>query len=186
MTAHRTLRGTIDRWRASERGTALIEFAIVLPVTLALYLGGFQFSDAIACNRKVTVTARAIADLTSQYSAVSVSQLDTILGASAQVMAPYSTASVQVRVSQISVDQYYHTTVAWSRAINGAARTPGSSFALPASMTIAGVSLIYAEVSYTYTPTMGFGMVRPVTLSEKIYMVPRVTSTIACNDCATS
>ncbi len=186
MTRLPTALRRLGRLLDADQGTALIEFAIVLPLMLALYLGGFQLSDAIACNRKVTVTARAIADLTSQYSGVTTAQLDTILGASTKVMAPYSTSTVLVRVSEISVDNNLHATVTWSRAINGGGRTPGSAFTLPPNMTFAGVSLVYAEVSYPYSPMVRFGMMQPVTLSQSVYMVPRVTSSITCSDCATS
>lgn len=33
---------------------------------LILYLGGVQLQDAMACKRKVTITARAAVDLISQ------------------------------------------------------------------------------------------------------------------------
>lgn len=186
MIPRRALSALVDRWLRSEQGTSLVEFAIVLPVMLALYLGGFQLSDAIACNRKVTVTARSIADLTSQYSGVTMSQIDTILAASRQVMSPYDPSSTLVRVSEITVDNNYRSTVTWSRAINGGGRTPGSTFPLPAAMTSPGISMIYAEVSYPYTPMVRVGMLQPVTLSEHIYMMPRVANSVVCNDCPTS
>lgn len=41
------------------RGVAMVEFALILPVMLVLYLGGAQLQDGIACNRKVTIATRA-------------------------------------------------------------------------------------------------------------------------------
>lgn len=43
-----------SRSRADERGAALVEFAILLPVLMALILG--MFSGGLAYNRKITMT----------------------------------------------------------------------------------------------------------------------------------
>ena len=80
-------------------GTSAVEFAIALPVLILLFTGGFQLSDAVAAYRKVTTTARAMADLTSQYSTVNDTTLDRILNASQQVMAPYASSNATLVVS---------------------------------------------------------------------------------------
>ena len=51
-------------------GAALIEFAMVLPVLILCYLGGFQLMEAVSVYRKVTTSTRSIADLTSRSSSV--------------------------------------------------------------------------------------------------------------------
>ncbi|MEA1078891.1 hypothetical protein U8M15_28770, partial [Klebsiella pneumoniae] len=75
----------------------------VMPVLMTLYLVGNVLSDAIACNRKVTTTARTIADLTSRFVSVRSSDVSTILAASTQVMAPYNAASASLAVSEVQV-----------------------------------------------------------------------------------
>ena len=176
-----------DRRRRLSRdasGTALIEFALVLPFMLTLYLGGFQLMDAIACNRKVTVTTRAVADLISQSSVVSSAEIDQILNASAQIMYPFRTSSAVIRVSEITTDASGNSKVVWSRAINASGYTAGTNFSVPSTIRSTNNALIYAEVRYSYTaPVVSFGLLGPRTLSQTIYMVPRTTPTVDCTNC---
>ena len=53
------------------RGTSAVEFAMLLPLLLTLYLGTFEISQGIGINRKVTLTTRTVADLASQVSSIS-------------------------------------------------------------------------------------------------------------------
>ncbi len=47
-------------------GVSAIEFALILPIMLALLFGVTEFGRAIDHYRRVTLLARAVADLTSQ------------------------------------------------------------------------------------------------------------------------
>ncbi|HET9512265.1 MAG TPA: pilus assembly protein, partial [Sphingomonas sp.] len=77
----------LTRLGRDRRGTALMEFAFALPVLIILFLGSYQMSDAIACKRRVTIMTRAIGDMTSQYREISGTDLDTLMGASTQILA---------------------------------------------------------------------------------------------------
>lgn len=138
--------------RADSRGTALTEFAILLPVLLLMYLGGFQLIDAFSCSRRVSISARALADLTSQYSSVTDNQMTDILKASALILTPYDNAGAQLRVSQIKVDASAKATVSWSRSSTNTTSFPVGTeiYGLPPSLTTSGTTLIYSEVNYTY------------------------------------
>jgi Flp pilus assembly protein TadG len=169
----------LQRLADDRRGVALVEFAMVAPVLLLMYLAGYQLCDALSCNRKVTITARAVADLTTQNASVNDSQLTTILSASSKIMAPYATSNALVRVSELSTDSNGKTTVVWSKA-NGTnpRRTPGSSYTLPTTIRTNGSFLIVSEVVYSYKPTVDFGIVGALGLSDKIYMSPRVSASV--------
>jgi Flp pilus assembly protein TadG len=47
------------------RGVSAVEFALLLPLMIALYLGAVELSQGIAADRKVTLTTRTIADPTT-------------------------------------------------------------------------------------------------------------------------
>ncbi|MBA3898530.1 MAG: pilus assembly protein, partial [Sphingomonadaceae bacterium] len=158
-------------------GTALIEFAFVAPVLMALYLGGFELMDAASRWRKVTVATRAIADLTSQYTSVSNSDLDTVLAASQQIMLPYPTTTAGFRVSLVTVDAGGQATVTWSRARNATALTPGTPYNIPTNLKQPGISLVVSDVSYLYTP-VAMGTLGNIPLGDQIFMMPRGSATI--------
>ncbi|HEX7753524.1 MAG TPA: TadE/TadG family type IV pilus assembly protein [Novosphingobium sp.] len=164
--------------RRDRGGNALVEFAVAFPVLVLLYVGSFVMSDAIACNRKVTITARALTDLATRYSNLTQAEAATILSASSQVMSPYTPANAVIVLSEIKVTGSTTATVVWSKALNGTQRTQGSSVTIPNGMAAVDTFLILGEVQYTYTPAIRFGITNPLELSDTIMMVPRVSADI--------
>lgn len=157
-----------------QKGTALLEFAITLPVLLMLYLGCVQICDAVAVYRKTTTTTRTIVDLTSQQTQVSDVELDAIMSVSAQVMAPYSTTGVKMIVTQVTVDSAGVAKVDWSKGSGGGtAKTVGATYSLPTGVAVNGTSLVIGTVNYDYVANLG-GIVRTeIPLGDTIYMYPR-------------
>ncbi|KQO09294.1 MULTISPECIES: TadE/TadG family type IV pilus assembly protein [unclassified Sphingomonas] len=168
----------LGRLARDTRGVSLIEFAISLPFLILLFTGSFQLSDAVAANRKVTMATRTIADLTSQYTAVSDSDLDTILNASQQVLAPYSADAATMTVTLVKTDALSRSTVAWSDGKNTTGLRPCSAFNLPLAIKQAGTSMIVAQVVYKYKPTFGATYIGMIPLTETIIMSPRGSTTI--------
>ncbi|WP_322964505.1 TadE/TadG family type IV pilus assembly protein [Sphingomonas fuzhouensis] len=167
------------------RGVALIEFALILPVMLFIYVGATQLQDGIGCNRKVTSTTRAAADLIAQNTTgvTTAKEVDESLSAAAMVLTPYAVDAAKIRVSEIAIDKHKNVTVVWSRGRNIRPYTPGTPITLPTAMQTANTFFLFAEVSYAYTPPVSFGGIGPLTLKDTIYMVPRNTDQIACPDC---
>ena len=166
------------------RAVAAVEFAIVVPFMLLLYVGGVELGNAMAISVKVSETAHTVADLVSRNACVTDSSLSTMLGASAATIAPYasppySSTSMTVIVSEVSTDAQGKATVTWSKALNG---TPLSgSVTLPASLgtpSPANVSLILGQVTYKYTPNLGYTITGTLPISESYYLYPRVSSTV--------
>lgn len=167
-----------DRLRRDERGLSAVEFALLLPLMLALYLGSIEISQGISADRKVTLTTRTVADLVSQVSSVNNSDMQNSLNAAATVMAPFSTTNLKVVVTSIKVDASGKATVDWSDTLNGTARSKGSSVTLPTALNIANSSLILSEVQYAYKPTIGYLISGTMTLKDQIYMRPRLSDSV--------
>ena len=168
----------LTRLARDDGGLALVEFACVLPVLLLMYLAGVQLTDALSCNRKVTITARAVADLTTQNASVTDAQLQTILNASAKVMAPYSVSNATVQVSELYTDASGNTTVKWSKNNKGGGYSPNSSYTLPSQIKINSSYVIVGQVIYSYKPAVAYKVVGPLTLADTIYMNPRVSNSV--------
>lgn len=163
---------------ACEAGITAVEFALVSPMLLSLFLVGMALSDGIACNRKVTTAARSVADLTARYSSVTTSDVSTILAASSQIMAPYDAANAAIRVSEIKVTGTTSGTVVWSRAQNGTALATNATVTVPSGMAATGSYMILGEVSFAYTPLFTWGSARAMTLSDSVYMSPRLSDQV--------
>lgn len=176
--AIRALARQLGRLHQSRSGMAAVEFALVMPVLMTLYLVGNVMSDAISCNRKVTTTARTIADLASRYVSLTTVDADAILAASTQVLAPYNAAQGSFAMSEVRVATSTTATVVWSRTRNGTARTNGSTITIPANLAAVGSYLIVGEVSYPYTAGIGWGGFNGVTLADTSIMVPRASDQV--------
>jgi len=184
MSRQATLARRLRALRAlgdAAEGIAVVEFAFVATFMVLLYLGSMQLSDAIFANRKVTTTTRAITDLTTQYSVLTDQDMEGILDASAKLLTPYASANAQIRVSQIHINSSGVGKIAWSRARG----TGISKFAncavvdIPEELKIPDSSLIYGEVNYTHTPTFAAYSVGTIKLSDQIFMLPRVSSSVS-------
>src|SRR5438034_11197861 len=89
---------------ADRRGLSAVEFALLLPLMLTLYLGSVEVSNGVAADRKVSITARTVADLASRMTTINNSDMTNILNASSAVVAPYSVSNLIVTVSEVGID----------------------------------------------------------------------------------
>jgi Flp pilus assembly protein TadG len=132
----------------------------------------------VGIDRKVTLTTRTVADLTSQVTTVTSSDISSILNASAQVIMPYDATKLKVTVSQVKIDSNSTATIDWSCTLNGTKRGTGSSVTLPSALVVPSTWLIWSEVSYSYKPTIGYVVTGTLNLSDQIYMRPRQSTDV--------
>lgn len=180
------LRGLLRRFAHNGDGVSAVEFALILPFMLTLYLGGSELGDGMAIQFKATLAARTVADLATQYTNIpDTTTMNQILGAASTVVTPYSTASMTVTVSELKLTNGSTTgSVVWSASNNGNGRAIGSTFPLPTAMQALAtastptVYLILGEVTYPYTPSMGYVITGTVNIYEDIVFSPRLASCV--------
>ena len=168
----------VARFARDKRGVSAVEFAMLLPLMITLYLGTVEVSQGIGIDRKVTLTTRTVADLASQVSSINNADMTNMLNASAAVIAPYDTSKLKVTVSAVTIDSSGVAKVAWSDTLNGTKRTVGATVTLPTALNVASTTLIWSEVSYSYTPAIGYVITGTLNLSDQLYMRPRLSDTV--------
>jgi Flp pilus assembly protein TadG len=193
------IRGVLRRFAKARDGVSAVEFALILPIMLTMYLGGAELGDGLAIQFKTTLAARTVADLTSQCGdttsdgqycdtanglAIDSTSMSQILGAASQVMTPYSNNNMVVTVSEMQFTGGTSATVIWSAASSGNGRAVGSTFALPAAMQTLtnGTYFILGEVTYPYTPSMGYVLTGTLNIYENSVFFPRITTCIQYNN----
>src|SRR6185436_3049305 len=144
-------RRLLRRFHDDKRGVSAVEFAMLLPLMITLYIGGVEVSSAIAVDRKVTLVSRTLGDLVAQSTSVNATDMTNILNAATTVVQPYSSSLIKVTVSRVDVDGNGVAKVVWSKTKNGTARAANSTVTLPAALNTANTSLIWAESQYDYT-----------------------------------
>lgn len=155
MTHIRRLRRLLRSARRCEDGVAMIEFALVLPIMIFIFVGMVEFGEAFSINRKVENAASTVADLVSQQGSVTDDTLEDITRVAEQILLPYRSAPLSLRIiSVVANAQNSATTVAWS--FGPGAPAANTAFTLPqAGLTEANSSIIVVEAEYDFTPTVG-------------------------------
>src|ERR1700760_4265051 len=148
----RTMRRLVRDWTADRSGIAATEFAFIVPLMLVLFFGTVEFCSAIAIDRKVTLMARTLSDLTSQSPSVKDSDMSNFFAASVSMLYPYPYSPVNSTISELYVDPITkQARVQWSKG--SAPRTPGVAVVgVPTALLVGGTYLIFSEVNYLYMP----------------------------------
>lgn len=163
-------------FKRDREGASAVEFAILAPLLITLYFGCVEITDGIAADRKVTLTAGALANLTSQSQTITVDGMTNILNASAAIIKPYSVGNLAATITCLKIDADGNAKVKWSATLNGTARTAGASVTLPSeALAVPNSSLVWSEVTYNYTPVVGYTITGTLTLSDQMFMSPRVS-----------
>lgn len=193
---------TFPRWRrlgADRRGVAAVEFALILPLMLTLYLGTSELTQGVMASRKATLVARALSDLVGQLAAgnaMTDTEATNIFNAATAVMSPFPTSSLKMTITSVefvanaAATNKYDAKPRWTIIRNGGTARPcakltavantvkPASTNMPNGMYQSG-SIIVADVSYTYDPPFGKALLEwsqtasVVNMSQTTYMRPR-------------
>ena len=180
MSATSSMPQKIRRFGRDRRGVSAVEFAFIAPVMIGLYLGCVEISDGVAVDRKVSLVAGALANLTASCGSsntnaggcanniLSTTEMNNIIAASSAIVAPYDPTKLTMTVSCLSIDANQNVTMKWTTG------TPQSgSVTIPPALAAVPGTLIYSTVSYAYTPIVGYTITGTLTLSDHMYMSPR-------------
>jgi Flp pilus assembly protein TadG len=172
------LRGSALDMLEDCRGIAATEFAVIVPVMLVMFFGTVEISSGVAVDRKVTLVARTLSDLTSQSISVSDADLTGFFKASNAILTPYSWTPTKATITELHIDATsLAARVQWSKGTTP--RSAGSIVTIPAQLAVADTYLIFSEVSYVYTPTIGYVMAKTgVNMADVAYTRPRQSACV--------
>jgi Flp pilus assembly protein TadG len=178
-------------------GIAATEFAVIVPLMLVMFFGTVEFSSGVAVDRKVTLVARTLSDLTSQGLTATDCTLSNSFTAATSILYPYPAQLSASTITELYVDPAtLQATVQWSRSatinaagnvVLGTGHTVNTVITtVPSALAVADTYLIWSEVSYLYKPTVGYVMAKAgITLSDLAYTRPRqskdVPYSVACS-----
>ncbi|MEX0859508.1 MAG: TadE/TadG family type IV pilus assembly protein [Cucumibacter sp.] len=171
------------RFGRANEAIAAVEFALILPFMLILYMGSVELSQAVTVDRKVAVVAGALGDLVArQKDTLPQTTLDDFFAAAQGTMRPYNTTALKQAVTSVYVDVDGAATVQWSTGFNGAAaHTDSAAYSLPTEITdlVSDGCVIVAEAQYQYLPLMGYFFEEPFVMYKEFFYLPRYGECIA-------
>jgi Flp pilus assembly protein TadG len=178
-------RHSLSALRQDRSGIAATEFAVIVPIMLVMFFGTVEFSTGVAIDRKVTIMARALADLTSQSGVVNNTDLNNFFQASGAIMQPYVSPiypAPNSTISELYIDPASgNARVQWSQG--SAPRSIGTIVNIPTALIsrdpntnaiIPNQYLLFSEINFQYVPTIGYVMAPSgVLLADVAYTRPR-------------
>lgn len=180
------LRPALGRLLGDRRAVAAVEFAILLPLMLTLFIAGNELSQALTIYRKVSHTGAVLGDLVSQVATISTAEMTNILAASTTIMTPYDASGVKLVVSAVNYTTASGFKVGWSIGQNATAWAANAAppVTIPSGLVTDGQQLIVSQVQYTYTSTFSTFMKdiwgsSTITLADISYLRPRISTTVA-------
>lgn len=171
------------------RGVGGVEFALIAPLLLSLYITSFELTIGLSVSKRVTRTASTIADLVTQQSSVTKDFLATMKNVTNGIFAPYQPQNLAMKITGIALDSSGNPTVAWSWDQSGARPySNGSAVNVPTDMRAPSTFLVRAEVSVTHQLLMFMPGIMPsslqtITLRREFYYRQRVGTNITCDGC---
>ena len=168
----------IRRFRRANDGLAAIEFAMLLPFLVTMFLGSIELTDALACKQKVTGLAATAADLIAQEKNVTDADISNVFSAVNSIVYPYPNTNVKVVITSLTYDSATTGRVAWSSAQNASARAVNSVVTVPTGVITSGGSVILAEITYPYTSRVSTYLTGTTYMTSTFYARPRRSSTV--------
>jgi TadE-like protein len=107
------LKTKTDHFKHEVSGVAAVEFALILPLMLLMYVGTLEITRLYAADRKAVLFAHTIADLATQaatdtldanVASINDSQLALIFGLGASVLYPFKSEGASVRLTMFAFD----------------------------------------------------------------------------------
>lgn len=183
------LAAALSRFGTARDGVGAVEFALIVPILLIIYLMSFEITVAISITRKTTHASSDIADLITQRSSVDKAYLSTMPNVARATLAPYSSNGLTLKVSGINIDSASIARIAWSwQSTGGAPYTAGSQTTIPSDLAIANSFVVRSELSLPYSlllylPGMSGTKMQNFTIKKDFYYRQRVGNKIDCTDC---
>ena len=182
---------------ADRTGTAAVEFALLFPIMMTLFIGSYEVENVLLADLKLTAAAETAADLVAQTTTSGGSLQTGVLqstdftnftSATANVLAPLPTGSGNslVKIAFASVTYSTGTPVIdWHIEENGATAITTANVPNNESLTNLGNasagsldSVIVVQVQYTYTSPISYVLNASYTLSESAFNRPRYVTCV--------
>jgi len=181
------------------QGVAAVEFALLAPLMIALFILTMEFAQAIDTSRKVARMTVQIGDLITQQPDMTPTTLQSIVKIAEATIQPYerSTTAVRVTAIDITTGSAPQPKVAWSKCYYDCAALPpatkGATVTLSNDLKIPGMYLIRVETRLAYRPmvawsegakeVLGLFSLDNIMMGDRYDQHPRVSTKIPCTNC---
>lgn len=190
--AHRGTMLAFRRMLDDRRGMGGVEFAILAPILISLYITCFELTIGLSVSKRVTRASATIADLVTQQGSVTKASLATMVDVAKAIFVPYNSSAdkISLKITGIQVDANGIPRVAWSWDQGNARPYPAGTVVsdVPAELKANDSFLVRSELAVPhellmFLPGIVSAETRSITISRNYFYRQRGGSSVACNDC---
>lgn len=171
----------------SAAGVAAVEFALVLPVMMVMFYGLSEVVLAVNTNRKLVLTSRSLADLSSRAKTITSTDMSDIFSAAKIVMQPFDSSKLKMVVSQMYVTQVgtsttFNGAVDWTCAMGpGAVVKPAGTYTVPVGFRADKTYYMQVETSIPFTSIFGKIIKGDINLNQTVPWAIRDNTKVTFN-----
>lgn len=163
-------------------GLAYLEFALVFPVLMLLFLGGVDLSRYVQAGQKTDRVTHTVVDLIAQAPTISEQELDQIMVAVEHIMKPHDFSSDGVIiVSCVGYNDLGALVVKWQRKGGGTFDRDsvigevGETPTLPTGFVVEERdNVIIAETYFSFSSLINDALMAPVEIYRTAFYLPRI------------
>jgi Flp pilus assembly protein TadG len=172
----------LRRLSRDRRGVAAVEFALIAPVAISLYMGFAELTMAMMADRRVAHAAAVVGDLVAQSPSVSPGDVTDIFQVGAAILSPFASTPLKMRITSIVADANGVPKMSWSQGSGMTVMPAGTVAGFPPNLLNAGDSVIQADVSYAYASPLGMILPNGITFSNTFYLKPRQSASVTLSN----
>ncbi|WP_419901821.1 TadE/TadG family type IV pilus assembly protein [Kiloniella sp.] len=177
----------LRKLRQCERGVALVELALALPVFVIFLTGVIEMTRYVWINHKILRLTSEVSDLVTQSSSMSVTEMNVLFEAAEYIIDPFDMQTNGVIiVSSVSGTGEDPPQVNWRQCgagnliVPGVVGAEGTDANVPNGLVLNPLdNVIVAEVYYNYKPLMFDNILSDEQLSRIAIHSPRIKSLIS-------
>lgn len=181
MSRHPPRPDFLTRFGRDRAGVSAIEFALIAPVIIVLYLGLAEFSQGFMAQKRVAHAASMVADLTARRNSLTETQVGDILAIGQLILRPYPTDALTQRVASVTRISATQLRIDWQ--VGDTTALDAATLTIPDGMIANGETVIISEAGYDYDSPVDYVLEELTHLSHRTYLRPREVDFIPCTDC---
>ncbi len=190
ITATKRSKRRTRGWRrlaAATDGVAAIEFALIAPIMITLFMGILEGADALAASRRATVAANGVADLVAQAASPSQADLNDLFDGMTEVLELDSGITPSFTVVSLRFDSGQSKVfVNWSCSSGGGqplATDAEFLGAIDTAQFTQSTEVILGSVSFQYQPRFTQKFFHGFTMARSASRWPRNSGGVADPTC---
>lgn len=174
----------LRKFYKDESGVSAVEFALVLPFLMTLFLGFAEVAKGTHVSTRVSKVASTVADIISQSASLTIPEVEAALKAAHAVAGASAAGTMTVEVVGVNVASNGTTSVLWARGINST-NLPArwSSYDLPAELRSEAGFIVASRANYKHLPIVASSLIGTLEMEKKFYFIPRSGTMTDCSTC---